>query len=710
MRARGNGERYRSLFDNHPDPTLAIDTGGGVVRANAAVQRVLAMAPDEFIGLTLGDVVSDADFALCLATFNRALRGLAGGVDLGIRHPKAGTFPAHVTMIPISARDEVTGVHLQIRDLRARLAHVTQATTHAEQIRDLYLSAASSENAERQIAATLEAGCRILGLGSGALYEIASDSIVHGTGDPIPTALARSVLDADQPVALEALPPPDDPVVGSFAALLGTPIDVAGERYGSLCFAANRWRPHAFNDVDRELIRMMGALVATAIERARDRARLRTLAYSDVVTALPNRAWLVERLRDELVQAQTSGGSIGVLFLDLDGFKGVNDALGHASGDQLLRIVGERLTRAVRGGDVVARMGGDEFVVLTFNAPDAAVLGSLAERMIAAVAEPVEIDGQAYAVTTSIGIALYPADGIDAATLVEHADTAMYRAKERGRNTYQFFTPVLGSAMRFRRTQEKSLEQAIERDALVVHYQPQHDLRTGAVVTVEALVRWEHPRHGLVLPATFLPTAERSGLIVPIGDAVLERGCADLARWRATLAPHLRLSVNISGRQLRRPGLGSVVRETLDRYGLAPDALEIEIAEPVAMSDPALTLTIMKELRALGIRLVIDDFGTGFSSLEYLRRFPVDAIKIDGSYVDGLNRERDDALIVRAAIAMAHALERAVVAEAVEERGQIEVLHAAGCDRVQGHVFSPALPSVALERYLSGHPAAFAAG
>jgi diguanylate cyclase (GGDEF)-like protein/PAS domain S-box-containing protein len=710
VRVRANGERYRSLFDNHPDPTLAIDTGGGVTRANAAVGRVLGMTPDEFVGLTIGDVVGAADFPLCLATFNRALHGLAGGVDLGIRHPKAGTIPAHVIMVPIAHGDAVTGVHMQIRDLRARLAHVTQATTHAEGIRDLYLSAASSENAERQIAATLEAGCRILGLGSGALFEAASNSIVQGTGDPIPTALAQSVVGADEPVALETLPPSEVPSEASFAALIGTSIDVAGERYGSLCFAANRWRPHAFNDADRDFIRMMGALVAAALERARDRARLRTLAYSDVVTALPNRAWLVERLRDELVQAQTTGGSIGVLFLDLDGFKSVNDVLGHASGDRLLRIIGERLTRAVRGGDVVVRMGSDEFVVLAFNAPDPAVLGSLAERMIVTVAEPVEIEGQAYAVTTSIGIALFPADGTQAETLVEHADVAMYRAKERGRNTYQFFTPVLGSAARFRRTQEKSLEQSIERDAFVVHYQPQHDLRDGSVVAVEALVRWDHPRHGLILPATFLPAAERSGLIVPIGDAVLERACADLARWRATLSPRLRVALNLSARQMRRPGLAGVVRDALARHGIPPDALEFEIAEPVAMADAAITLGVMKELRAVGVRLVIDDFGTGFSSLEYLRRFPVEAIKIDGSYVDGLNRERDDATIVRAAIAMAHALERAVVAEAVEERDQVEILRAAGCDRVQGHVFSPALPGAALERYLAGHPAAFAAG
>lgn len=454
---------------------------------------------------------------------------------------------------------------------------------------------------------------------------------------------------------------------------------------------------------------MMGALVASAIERSRDRDRLRTLAYSDAITALPNRTWLVERLGEEVAQAEATSGNIGVLFLDLDGFKGINDALGHANGDRLLRIIGERLTRTVRAGDVVARMGGDEFVVLAFNGLDPTVLGSLARRMINAVAEPVEINGQSHAVTTSIGIALYPADGRVAETLVEHADAAMYRAKERGRNTFQFFTPVLESALRFRRVQERALEQAIARDDFAVHYQPQHDLRSGEVRAVEALIRWEHPRHGLVLPSAFLATAERSGLIVPMGDALFDRACADLARWRADTAPRLRLAVNLGARQLRRPGLAELLCETLKRHELVGDALEVEIAEPVAMADAAATLAIMKELREHGIRIVLDDFGTGFSSIEFLYRFPIEGIKIDGSYVGGLDRERDDATIVRATIAMSHALERAVVAEGVEERGQLEVLHAAGCDRVQGYVFSPALPAAALERYLAGHTPATAA-
>jgi diguanylate cyclase (GGDEF)-like protein/PAS domain S-box-containing protein len=710
VKTRGFEERFRSLFDNHPDALLAVDTGGGIARANRGVERVLGYAPAELIGRTLSDIVTTPDLPLCLATFNRALSGLAGGVDLDVHQAGGAAFPAHVTMVPIAGRDRVLGVHVQIRDIRARLANANQAAKHAEQIRDLYLSAAANESAERQINATLEAGCRIFGLGSGAVYEAASDSIVYSVGVPIPPALARSIIDADQPQARESLPPAEGPGDVSFAALLATPLDVGGERYGSLCFAADRWRQHAFNHVDRDLIRMMGALVAGAIERGRDRARLRSLAYSDAVTTLPNRTWLVERLREEVAQAEATSGSFGVLFLDLDGFKGVNDAVGHANGDRLLRIIGERLMRTVRAGDVVARMGGDEFVVLAFSGLDPSVLASLARRMIRAIAEPVEFNGQGYTVTTSVGIALYPADGPDPERLVEHADAAMYRAKDRGRNTYQFFTPVLGSALRFRRQQEHALEEGLARGEFGVHYQPQHDLRSGETRVVEALVRWEHPRHGLVLPSAFLAAAERSGLIVPLGDAVIERACADLARWRAGVAPDLRLAVNIGTRQLRRPGLADALKESLQRHALPADALEIEIAEPVAMADTALTLTIMKELHALGIRLVLDDFGTGFSSIEFLRRFPLDALKIDGSYVGGVNRERDDAAIVRAAIAMAHTLERAVVAEAVEERGQLEVLHAAGCDRVQGYVFSPPLPAAAMERYLAGHVPAIAAG
>lgn len=434
---------FRSIFDNNPEPMIALDANGGVTRANAAAARLLITEPELLVGRTLGDLVGGDALPIALAAYNRALTGLAGSVEIPVRHANGTAIAALVNIIPIAAGDGVAGVCLQVRDMRARLAHESQVAAHAERIRDLYLSAAAAnQNAERQISATIEAGCRILGVSSGALYDADANCILHASGAPISVALARSALETDHALAIDNI---EDPDVG-FTSLIGTPIDLAGGRFGSLCFASERPRPHAFDKVDRDLINMMGALVGSAIERGRARARLRMLAYNDSVTALPNRTWLVERLHEEIVRIRGGGGTVGVLLLNLDNFKSINDTLGHAAGDRLLRIIGERLVHALRAGDLVARLGGDEFVVLAINAPSNVVLVSLAERIIAAVAEPIDLDGHTRRVTTSIGIALYPNDGLDADTLVERADVATHRAKEKGRNTLQFFTPFVDAA------------------------------------------------------------------------------------------------------------------------------------------------------------------------------------------------------------------------------------------------------------------------
>jgi EAL domain-containing protein (putative c-di-GMP-specific phosphodiesterase class I) len=303
-------------------------------------------------------------------------------------------------------------------------------------------------------------------------------------------------------------------------------------------------------------------------------------------------------------------------------------------------------------------------------------------------------------VTTSIGVASFPADGEDAETLVKHADVAMYRAKDRGRNTYQFFTPALNATLQTRLSQEKALRRALENDEFVVYYQPQHDLVSGDLVAVEALVRWNHPRSGLVLPGQFIPNAELSGLIVAIGDYVLETACTDIATLRRTVAPDLRLAVNLSARQFHQQRLGSKIRKALDASTLDPTALELEITESVAMNDAAVTINIMRDLGTAGVSLSVDDFGTGYSSLGYLRRFPLDSIKIDRSFVADLATEPDDATIVRTVIAMAHALDLEVVAEGVETTEQLDFLREQRCDRVQGFYFSQAISRDALEAYV----------
>ncbi len=705
-RIEASEERFRALFDNNPDAMLTFDADGLVSGANAAAGRTLGRPPDEIVGQTLVDIVGDEHVSHALAAFNRALRGAACGNEIGVRSHN-GLIPTFLTMIPIRLKDRAVGVHVHVRDRRAEIEQQAQTATYAERIRDLYLTAAAAnQNAERQIAATLEAGCRILGMSSAALYESETDSIVATFGPPLPPALAQLALEGEGAIAIDdrrVLAPlqgddGNDPIV----AVIGTRITAGDGTYGTLTFASPIFKPWPFVSVDTDLVQLMGALVSSAIERGRSRARLQTLAYTDTVTRLPNRPWLIEHLRERLDEARKAGTSIGVLFLDLDRFKDINDTLGHESGDRLLEIVGKRLAGAIRSGDRVARMGGDEFVVLALDSPDVANLAVLAERIIAAIEEPVNLSGVEQFVTTSIGVALYPADGEDAETLVKHADVAMYRAKDRGRNTYQFFTPALNASLQTRLSQEKTLRRALESSEFVVYYQPQHDLISGDLVAVEALVRWNHPRSGLILPGHFIPNAELSGLIVAIGDFVLETACTDIAALRNTIAPHLRLSVNLSARQFHQQRLARKIRGALERTGLDPTALELEITESVAMSDAEMTINIMRDLGTEGVRLSVDDFGTGYSSLGYLRRFPLDSIKIDRSFVTDLATEPDDATIVRTVIAMAHALDLEVVAEGVESEEQLAFLREQRCDRVQGFYFSQAIPRAALEAYITG--------
>jgi diguanylate cyclase (GGDEF)-like protein len=597
-------------------------------------------------------------------------------------------------------------VHLVARDLTAVRRAEREVAVQSGRLRELYLVAATADaTPELLIASTIDAGCRLLGMTAGSLYDAEADRSVSTVGNPIPRRLARLALATDGALALDDLrgvPYLGDAEFGEQApcTYVGTAIEVGGVRYGSLSFAADEPRADAFTPSDRDLVQLMGVLVSSAIERGHSRARLKHLAYNDQLTALPNRAWFVERLRDELVLARAANMRVAVMFLDLDRFKDINDSLGHALGDRMLRVIGDRLTAIVGSEGLVARMGGDEFIVLIGNDPPTELIDALARRIIAAIDEPLIIDGYEQFLTTSIGIAIFPDDGDDADALIKHADVAMYRAKERGRNTHQFFTPALAASLSSRLSQEKSLRKALERDEFVLHYQPQFELEGERLVSLEALVRWQHPQLGLIGPDQFIPSAEMSGLIVGLGDWVLETACRQIREWQA-IVPGLRLAVNLSARQFHQTALSGKIRDLLARTGLPPDHLEIEITESVAMSDAAISIQILEELRRAGVRLAVDDFGTGYSSLGYLRRFPLDSLKIDKSFVREILVEPDDATIVRTVIGMAHSLGLDVCAEGVETREQLAFLRAEGCDRVQGFLYGRPMAAEDVEGFLA---------
>ncbi|MGK2859887.1 MAG: EAL domain-containing protein, partial [Thermoanaerobaculia bacterium] len=411
-------------------------------------------------------------------------------------------------------------------------------------------------------------------------------------------------------------------------------------------------------------------------------AQIEYQAYHDALTGLPNRLLLQDRLEVALAQARRLDRPLGLLFLDLDEFNLVNDTLGHHVGDKLLQRIAARLRAVVREDDTVARMGGDEFTILVPQLRDERHAILVAETLIDAVAEPIEIESHALYPTVSIGIALFPNDGSDVATLLRSADAALYRAKELGRNNYQLATPAMNERAAERLTLERNLRVALDRDELILHYQPQCDLRTGAIRGVEALIRWNHPQKGLLAPGAFIPIAEETRLIVPIGEWVLREACLQMRRWQEAGVGPPRISVNLSPKQFRRGDLARTVRQVLRETGIDPSALELEITESLAMQSTEWTMETLRELKALGAQIAIDDFGTGYSSLGYLKEFPIDCIKIDRSFVEHIDTDESDAAIVSAIIAVAKTLRLRTIAEGVETEHQKAFLLDRGCEEM----------------------------
>ena len=398
------------------------------------------------------------------------------------------------------------------------------------------------------------------------------------------------------------------------------------------------------------------------------------------------------------------------MFVDLDRFKTINDSLGHEAGDTLLKEVARRLQSTLRASDVVARQGGDEFTVLIPSSNDPAVLQLLAEKLLASIALPLDVQGHEIRMTASIGISMFPRDGTDEPTLLKHADIAMYQAKDDGKNTFAFYAEELDRHSVERLVFESSLRQALEQRQFEVHYQPKVDGRDGRITGVEALLRWHHPELGLVSPAKFIPVAEETGLIVPIGRWVLETACAQQVAWRRAGHPALRMAVNVSARQLDDDGLLADVERTIRATGIDAAHLEIEITESMLMRDVVKAGKVLAAFKALGVRLSVDDFGTGYSSLSTLKRFPVDAIKVDRSFVRDLPSGTGDQAMAEAIIAMGRGLGMTVVAEGVETGDQVDFLRARGCDEMQGFFYSKAVSASQLQELLKASPGGVIAG
>lgn len=418
------------------------------------------------------------------------------------------------------------------------------------------------------------------------------------------------------------------------------------------------------------------------------RTKMAHLAHHDFLTDLPNRVLLNDRITQAIALAKRRGTHLAVLYLDLDNFKHINDSLGHETGDKLLQSVALRLSACVRGSDTISRLGGDEFVVLVTEDKYAEDAALTADKILAALAVSHAIDKHELYVTTSIGISVYPADGGDTETLIKNADTAVYYAKEKGRDNYQFFMHEMNVRAVERQVIESHLRHALERQEFVLHYQPKVNLATGAITGAEALLRWMHPEWGVVLPERFVPIAEDCGLIVPIGRWVLREACAQARRWEDAGLKPASVAVNISALEFRRGDFVEGVRAILRETGLAPHCLQLEITESVLMHNAESSTTILQKLKDMGVQLAVDDFGTGYSSLSYLHLFPIDALKIDGSFVQGIGSAHGDGIIVSAVIAMGTSLKQRVIAEGIEKQGQLAFLKAQHCEEGQGYFFS----------------------
>lgn len=436
-------------------------------------------------------------------------------------------------------------------------------------------------------------------------------------------------------------------------------------------------------------------------EHKRDEERLAYQSTHDALTGLPNRNLLKDRLQQAIAQTDRSEDSVALLFLDLDHFKLINDSLGHAEGDRMLLDVAERLRSCVREGDTVSRHGGDEFVLVLQKIDQMHHVASICEKILQTIANPFSIQGHSFHVTCSIGIALYPQDGRDAETLFKYADMALYQAKDRGRNHFQFFSREMNERMLERITLDEALRSAISNDELLLHYQPLVNLSTGQITGLETLVRWQHPQFGMVSPVRFIPIAEESTLIASISEWVLRKACEDMRAWTDKGLTGFQVAVNVSPRQFRDPKLADRIEKVLSEYHIDPGMLSLEITETVLMQDTVSSEATLRQLKALGVDLALDDFGTGYSSLSYLKRFPFDRVKIDRSFVRDIITDSDDAAISKAIISMAHSLGIRVVAEGVETEAQCQFLRRHQCDEMQGYYFSHPLPFIKITALLN---------
>jgi len=515
----------------------------------------------------------------------------------------------------------------------------------------------------------------------GELAKVAEDQGIGGQALLQKSVIVANDIESDERVMFR-----HEALARGYRSLIALPLLV--EDKAVAVFSIYAADANIFDAEELSLLTEMAGDVSYALEYIEKEERLNYLAYYDVLTGLPNRNLLNDRLAQAISLSKRTGRCTAVAFIDLDHFKLINDSLGHNAGDHLLKLVSRRLADCLRDGDTIARLGGDEFVMVLPDQIDMDATTQIMQRILASASDPIDSGDREFNTACSIGVALYPQDGQDVETLLKHADAAMYRAKESGRNTFQFYAEEMNAKINERLLIEGKLRRAIERQELFLNYQPQVDLRTGKIIGTEALIRWQNPELGLVSPTRFIPLAEESDLILSIGEWVMRKACAQNKAWHDMGLPAVTISVNVSSQQFRQITLPEITAAALNDARLQSRYLNLELTESVVMKNVTEIIIMMRKFQSMGVELSIDDFGTGYSSLSYLKRFPVSRLKIDKSFVRDIATDPDDAAIAEAVISLGHSLGLKVIAEGVETGEQLAFLRARGCDEVQGYYYS----------------------